>query len=194
MSEDSVKNVRIRFLLTLLCLTSLVIWIDPFPTTAAGSAVSLATGGTRNDVHGVAPLQMGENVSGVVEASPRQAPPPVADAFRAKLGDWLPKPPTPTTAPKKVPAPVAATVLVPTVVAPLAPPPPQPPALKVIGTWSGLEQPGIFLSGPNGTLFVKQGDKLLSDFEVKSIEPRELVLLQISIQHEWRLPLPVITP
>lgn len=74
------------------------------------------------------------------------------------------------------------------------PPPPQPvespPPLQIIGTWGDEANPGVFMSGPQGTVLARAGDVILSDYRVQSITKQQLTLQQHSNQRSWTLAIP----
>jgi hypothetical protein len=113
-------------------------------------------------------------------APPRVASPlpqPVATAVA------LPPVPAPVTPPAPAPLPVAAA-------APTEPPPPLMP-YQVIGTWNDGSEPGVFLSGPTGTLLARAGTTLRADYKVVAVTAHQIVFLHIASQREVRLAVPM---
>lgn len=73
---------------------------------------------------------------------------------------------------------------------PPPPPPEPPPPLQVIGTWGTFPNLQVFLSGPQGTILAKQGETVLSEYQVQNITRQQVTLLQASKQRTWNLQIP----
>lgn len=91
------------------------------------------------------------------------------------------KPPPPPPPPPYVPPPP-----------PPPPPPPQEPAptVQVIGTWGTEPDISVFLATPRGTLQVKTGDIVMSDYQVQSVSKQQLILLNQRTSKTWQFAVP----
>lgn len=178
---------RLSGLLLLLAALGVLRWFDPLREKEAEvvAAVPRAPVSTPLPTGATADAPAGEQdslVRAAINAStgnafkPRGAMPVVQPP---------PGPPQPSLQPRAVVA-VHADELV----APPAPPP--PPPLQVIGTWDDGSAPGVFVTGPNGTLLVRPGQTILDDYKVHKITKRELILTQLSTQREWPLSIPTV--
>ena len=173
---------RLRWLLAVLGGLLALRWIAP-PQPAPGVAMAEAV---------VRPARPGEAGSSPGEDRVAQrSPEPVeadtdvpGNAFatrRVKAPDPPPEPAKPPSPPR--PAPVVHA-------APPAPPPLPPPALQVIGRWDDGVAPALIVATPNDTLLARPGTVLMAEYRVTEITPRQLVLVHIASQREWRLPVP----
>jgi hypothetical protein len=88
----------------------------------------------------------------------------------------------------KMPPPPLPPVYVP----PPPPPPPveQPPAVQVIGTWGTAPDLSVFVSVPQGTLLVKKGDAVMSEYKVQNITKQLLTLVNQGTQKTWQIAIP----
>ena len=102
---------------------------------------------------------------------PPPAPPYVPPVVVAKV---KPVPP--------VPVPVIAAV-------PVEPPPPPMP-YQVIGTWDDGKAPGVFLSGPNGTVLARPGMTLQAEYKVTAITPPQISLQHLATKRDVHLVVP----
>ncbi len=65
-----------------------------------------------------------------------------------------------------------------------------PPPWEVIGSWDDGKVPGLFISGPTGTLIARVGLELMNEFKVIAISPQQLTLQHLASKREFNLPVP----
>jgi hypothetical protein len=181
------KQPRLAVLFSLLVgLLALRWWVPPgagttvdvVPATARGTALRSAR--VASNTASLVPLtaDWAAGTRDADEASPR-------NAFASRL------PPAPVAAavpkPRAEPAPRHF-------IGPPLPPPvvqPPPPPLQVIGSWQDERGASVFVAGPRGVLQGRVGDVLLSDYRVVSITPSQVLVLQLSINQQFPLAVPV---
>lgn len=101
-------------------------------------------------------------------------------------------PPAPPYVPPMVVAKVkpASPAPVPVIAAVPVEPPPPPMPYQVIGTWDDGKAPGVFLSGPNGTLLARPGMTLQAEYKVTAITPQQISLQHLATKREVHLVVP----
>jgi hypothetical protein len=65
-----------------------------------------------------------------------------------------------------------------------------PPPIQVIGTWQDSSNMAAFVSLQNQTLLARVGSLLMGEYEVTSITPTHLHVMQQISQKMWSLPIP----
>lgn len=102
-------------------------------------------------------------------------------------------PPLPVAPPTPLP-PVAMAKVLPAPVQPLAVPPTVAPVVpfQVLGTWDDGKAPGVFLTGPSGVEIARKGMMLEGQYQVVSVSPTQVELLEVTTRRAVQLAVPVI--
>lgn len=65
-----------------------------------------------------------------------------------------------------------------------------PLPFMVIGTWDDAAVPGVFITGPSGTLLAQRGTVLWSEYRVNELTANEVSITQLDSGREYRIGIP----
>lgn len=193
------SNDRLKWLLLGLAVLLLIRWLDPWPTTQKERSNSVVQAIVRAKSTATAEATSQAQAASTSEPADFDrlaSPSPVRDLFvtrseiiaQAQQAQQLAAQLAAQRAEKEARR-KQASQPPPPAPEPIAPPE-APPPLQVVGTWTGDNQPAVFISAPNGTLMAREADTLLGQYKVQRIEPRQISLLNTQTQKVWQLPIP----
>jgi hypothetical protein len=173
------RNTLLPWLLALLMGVIGLIWFDPSAPSemhAAAPAVERA----------VAPGQ-GVNSPALALKEPVDVRSEVPDSLEMSGNPFASRAPeSPIQLPIASRAPTAVRVSPALPAKPLVAPPPW----EVIGTWDDGKAPGVFVSGPTGTVLARTGTLLMNEYKVTEVAPRQLTVQHIASKQDFKLLVP----
>lgn len=199
------KQGRLQWLLIAMCVLALLRVFVPSSkpvSPALAEAIvrqpTMTLAGSSTPFSAMPPLASTFALAASRERNFREEPDVPGNAFSVRPPPLPPyMPPAPPVAkakalPLPVTSPVAAVFTAP-VPQPAAPSAAAPLLLpfQVIGTWDDGKEPGVFLSGPHGTLLARIGATLLAEYTVMAITAQQVSFVHISSKREVSLPVPM---
>jgi len=181
-----VKQKRLLWLVAVMGVLAILRLLAPSPAREATSSVAEAI--VRKPSAATKPASK-VVLARAAEAGPRSQGDELDDPGNAFAVRPPPAPPyvPPVVLAKVKPVPPAPVPVI--AAAPVEPPPPPMP-YQVIGTWDDGKAPGVFLSGPTGTLLARPGMTLQAEYKVTAITPQQISLQHLATKREVHLVVP----